>query len=496
MSNQKQVPNRTKVDIDVLIIGAGPVGLFLANECARRGLRWRIVEARPALSVHSKALAIFPRTLEIFDMAGVADPFVEAANRVTALAMMPNGKPLAQLRFRVEQSPYPYIAMVPQNVTESILAEALQRKGGRIEFETAFVSADEKDDRVEITLDHCGTREQVAAAFVVGCDGAHSTVRKSMNLAFAGEQYEMPFMLADVDIRSALPPDELQLCPSELGPLALFPIGDNRRRIVATVDQQEGTAPDLEFVRKLVAQRAPAGVQVEKLHWSSFFRIHHRQVSRLRRGRMFLAGDAAHIHSPFGGQGMNTGLQDVWNLVWKLDLHLQGRGNEMLLDSYTEERIPIIRNVLALTHMMTRVMGTTNKIVQAVRDALVPLVWRLAPFQQAFAERLSQLGTAYSGSPIIVGPGRRYFDDSLRGGNGIRSCFLLVLGDDLAPSMRESARLLCNSSGNLVELRTVSQPGISLVRPDGYIAWSGKTGKGERALDSIRSLMELQTRAA
>ncbi len=288
--------HNTGVETDVLIVGAGPVGLFLANECARRGLKWRLLEARSTQSEDSKALAIFPRTLEIFDMAGVVNPFLETANRVTSVAVATHERALAHMRFAPEDSPYPFIAMVPQDVTERLLVEQLGCKGGTVEYETSFVSAVQHDDFVTATLDQKG---------------------------------------------------------------------GTRRRVVATVEKAEGDAPPLDFVQKILGQRVPIGIEAHVLHWSSYFRIHHRHVAQLRRGRVFVAGDAAHIHSPFGGQGMNTGLHDVWNLIWKLDLFLHGRGNEQLLDSYSAERIPVIKNVIETTHFLTKAMGTPNKFAQA-----------------------------------------------------------------------------------------------------------------------------------
>ena len=275
--------SNTALDTDVLIVGAGPVGLFLANECARRGLRWRLVEARATQSEYSKALAIFPRTMEIFDMAGIAGPFLEKANRVTAVSVVTHGRTLAHMHFTPEESPYRFIAMVPQDVTERLLAEELRRKGGTIEYETTFISAVEQNGHVSVTLDRKGERINLTASFVVGCDGSHSAVRHLLNLPFEGAQYEDSFMLADIESNETLPADELQLCPSELGPVAIFPMSATRRRVVATIQKEDigEDAPSLALVRKILAERAPAGLEARALHWSSYFRIHHRQVAQL-----------------------------------------------------------------------------------------------------------------------------------------------------------------------------------------------------------------------
>ena len=485
--------SNSATETDVLIVGAGPVGLFLANECARRGLRWRLIETRSSQSQHSKALAIFPRTLEIFDMAGVVGPFLEKANRVTSVAVITHGRTLADMRFTPEETPYSFVAMVPQDVTERLLAEELQRRGGQVEYETTFVSADQQDDSVVATVDHKGQPIQIRAGFVVGCDGAHSAVRRALKLPLEGGEYEDSFMLADIETNETLPANQMQLCPSEFGPVAIFPMSATRRRVVATIEHPEGDAPSLDLVRKILVQRAPSGIEARTLHWSSYFRIHHRHAPQLRVGRIFIAGDAAHIHSPFGGQGMNTGLHDVWNLVWKLDLFLHGRGNEQLLDSYSAERIPVIKNVIETTDLLTKVMGTPNKFAQALRDTVIPMVSRLAPFQHAFVQRLSELGIAYRGSPIIEGPGKRYFDDSMCGGKGISSRFLVMIDDEKEPFVKEAAKQLRESLGGIVEVRSASNPGVTLVRPDGYIAYSAHNHDRVAALGAVRSLVERQT---
>jgi 2-polyprenyl-6-methoxyphenol hydroxylase-like FAD-dependent oxidoreductase len=491
--NSGEIMPNPAVDTDVLIVGAGPVGLFLANECARRGLSWRLVETRSAQSEHSKALAIFPRTLEIFDMAGLVAPFLENANRVTSVAVIAHGRTLARMPFAPEETPYPFVAMVPQDVTERLLAEQLGRQGGAVEYDTTFVSAVEQDDYVGVTMERKGEAIKLKASFVVGCDGAHSAVRHLLNLPFEGAAYDDSFMLADIETNDGLPADEMQLCPSEAGPVAIFPMSRTRRRIVAIVDKTEGDAPTLDLVRKVLVERAPSGIKAIAMRWSTYFRIHHRQVAQLRVGRIFIAGDAAHVHSPFGGQGMNTGLHDVWNLVWKLDLILHGHGSEELIESYSAERRPVIKQVIETTDFLTKALGTPSKLAQILRDTVIPMVSRLAPFQHAFVRRLSELGVAYAGSPIVEGAGERYFDDSLRGGGGIRSRFLLVLDDGADSSSREAAEHIAESFSDIVELRLRPRRGITLVRPDGYVAYSAHRHDGIEALTSVRSLLERQT---
>jgi 2-polyprenyl-6-methoxyphenol hydroxylase-like FAD-dependent oxidoreductase len=492
-AEQDEIMNSYATDTDVLIVGGGPVGLFLANECARRGIRWRLIEARPSQSEHSKALAIFPRTFEIFDMAGVVQPFLGAANRVTWVAVVSHTRQMARIPFTPGGTPYSFVGMVPQDVTEKLLVDELRRKGGAVEYETNFVSADQDETCVHATLERKGERVELTAKYMVGCDGAHSPVRHLLKLPFEGAQYDDLFMLADVETNEALPANELQLCPSEFGPLAIFPMSSTRRRIVATIEQPEGDAPSLDLVRRIMAQRAPARVEARSIRWSSYFRIHHRHVANLRVGRIFIAGDAAHIHSPFGGQGMNTGLQDVWNLVWKLDLAVRGRANELLLASYTAERRPVIKDLIETTHRLTQVMGTPKKFAQLMRDLILPLLTRFSAFQHAFVGRLSELGIAYGGSPIIKGDGSRYFDDSLRGGNGIASRFLLLIPESADSSTRDTFSRFCSSYNEIAEMRAAQNERITLVRPDGYVAYKALTSNASSILAEVRSVLERQT---
>ncbi|MCW3070109.1 MAG: monooxygenase FAD-binding [Solirubrobacterales bacterium] len=479
-------------DTDVLIVGAGPVGLFLANECARRALRHQIVEARSGQSAHSKALAIMPRTLEIFDMAGIAGPFADIANRVTAATVFSHHRMLARIPFAPEESPYPFVAMVPQDVTEALLVEALQRQGGHVAYDTKCVAVEQHEDRVDVTLEHAGRTSRLSAAYVVGCDGAHSTIRHLLKIPFEGVAYDASFLLADVATNDALPADEMQLCPHEDGPLAIFPLRGDRRRIVATAPSLGDEAPSLELVREIVARRGPAGFAATALHWSSAFRIHRRRAAQLQSGRVFIAGDAAHVHSPFGAQGMNTGLQDVWNLAWKLDFAVGGAAADALLATYSTERRAVIERVIGLTDVITKVMGTPSRLVQGVRDLAIPMVSRLPPFRRGFVQSLSELGIAYRGSPIVYGAGARYLEDTMRAG-GVGSHFLLCVGSDAPRPVVDDLRALADEYASVVEMRGSSEPGAVLVRPDGYAAFAARE-LSEAVPRAVRAVLDLQVR--
>lgn len=456
--------------VDVFIAGAGPVGLFLANECARHGLTYRIIEANSTQSTHSKALAIFPRTSEVFDMAGLAGPFSAAANRVTFVAFMSHQRTLGRIEFTPKDTPYGWVAMVPQDVTEKLLLEHLRAAGGDVEYDTTLIGARETGSGVEATVEHGGSQAVVEAKYLVGCDGAHSTVRRLLELPFEGGDYAEQFMLADVFTNDALPADEMQLCPSQEGPLAIFPMSSTRHRLVATVEATDGDAPSLDLVNDLLAQRAPGGLKAESLVWSAYFRIHHRCVSAMSAGRMFVAGDAAHIHSPFGGQGMNTGLQDAWNLGWKLDFAVRGNADDALLPSYTQERHPVAQGVIETTHFLTTALGARNPLAQGVRDTVIPVVTHIPQIQHAFVERLSGLGNAYKGSPIVEGAGRRHFDDSLRGGKGIGRRFILMI-PAVGTGVGTAAADLDQRFSDVLEVRPNGGGDVVLLRPDGYVAY-------------------------
>jgi 2-polyprenyl-6-methoxyphenol hydroxylase-like FAD-dependent oxidoreductase len=459
-------------NVDVLIVGAGPVGLFLANECARRGIAYRIIKDDGTQSTHSKALAIYPRTLEVFDMAGIAEPFLQAANRVTKVSVRSHERELGHVEFQPAGTPYQFIAMIPQDVTEKLLLEQLRGKGGDVEYETKFLSLSQTDSGVEAVVERAGTQTTIAAKYLAGCDGAHSAVRQALGLAFEGAEYKETYILADAITNDVLPVDEMHLCPSQLGPLAIFPMSATRRRIIAIAESAEGDAPSLELINDILTKRAPNGLRAESLVWAAYFRIHHRCVAQMGAGRAFVSGDAAHIHSPYGGQGMNTGLQDAWNLAWKLDLAVRGLATDGLLPSYTQERHPIVLGVIEITNFLTNALGPRHPVGAEVRDVAISVVTHIPKFKEVFTERMSGLGNAYKGSPIVEGGGKRYFDASLGGGKGIASRFILMV-----PSVDDATtagiRTLESQFSSVLEVRSSPDSELRLLRPDGYVAYEG-----------------------
>lgn len=342
---------------EILILGAGPVGLMLACQLQSRGVPFRLVEARISREYWVKALGVSPRTLEIFDQMGILD---EALNRglfFSAVNTLVEGA--MQARVEIDPLALPYGAMaLGQYDTETILEDELRRCGGVVEWQTRAVRIEAHQDCVEVELERPSDSEVVFCHWLVGCDGAHSLARKSAGISFDGDRFEQHFLLGDVEIGWEHPHSEvwklIQLSPEgELrNVVAVVPIPGSPRRYrlsLAVPPESQGQTEPLELLRACAAPSLPPGTPIGNLRWSSFYRISHRLASRYRQGRVLLAGDAAHLHPPIGGLGMNTGLQDAYNLGWKLAAVAQGRAPESLLDSYHEERHPVGAQVVALT---------------------------------------------------------------------------------------------------------------------------------------------------
>lgn len=330
----------------VLVVGAGPVGLTLAAELARFGVEIRIVDRSAHPSETSRALVIWSRTLELMDRMGCSPAFLSAGLHAHGASIRSGRTVLGHTRFNTIASPHNFALMLPQSDTERLLTDHLRSLGVGVERNVELTGFSQSDAQTEAHLTHVGGRaEVVATPWLVGCDGAHSSVRHGLGLAFEGAAQGDDWMLADVRIEGdgAPPPDEIGTFLHRDGPFVVFPIPGGRSRIVATlgktVEGQPRPDPLLSDVQAMADERAGGGMRVFDPVWLANFRINERKVAEYARGRVFLVGDAAHVHSPAGGQGMNTGMQDAFNLAWKLAMVIRGEAAPALLHTYTPEGV-------------------------------------------------------------------------------------------------------------------------------------------------------------
>ncbi|MFO0823801.1 MAG: FAD-dependent monooxygenase [Gemmataceae bacterium] len=406
-------------ELPVLIIGAGPTGLMLAGELTRYGVKCRLIEKRAKPQDTSRAVAIQARTLEIFSYLGILDQFYPRGTVYHGMSAYNGKSRLAHITFDELDSPYPFILGVPQCETEDILIKRLAGMGLSPEWATEMTGFTQDDAGVTVGLKKAdGTPETVRCRWVIGADGAHSPVRKGAGLTFLGETYESGFALADVRIDWALPHDEVLVFPGngEHGLTAVFPLpGENRYRLTwefeATHKIEAGAVaqhgrvtdvpePTLADAQKILDERVAFPAKAHDGVWYANFRVNSRMAAAYRNGRVFLAGDAAHIHSPAGGQGMNTGLQDAFNLAWKLAFVENGAARPAILDSYHDERHAVGIDLLKNTDRMASVAMLRHPVAIAVRNNVMRVVSGFDVFQQRMRRTISELAIGYRKSPI------------------------------------------------------------------------------------------------
>src|SRR5215210_710719 len=394
-----------------LIVGAGPTGLTLAIELARRGIPFRIIDREVEQTRTSRAIGTQARTVEVFRLMGIPETALEPTARPRALRFAERGRTLARIAFG-DGTPgaSPRLISMDESDTERVLEQRLEQLGGRVEWSTQLLSFRVDGERVTATLRGPGGESELETRFLVGADGAHSAVRHEAGIGFAGAAYPERFLLADLDLEWDLPHDEGHIWIGDNGLVAAIPLpGERRYRVIVPLPPAYAAkeyASEAEVAAEaetLLKQRT--GVTLRRIGdpaWASSFRIQRRQADRYRRGPVFLAGDAAHIHSPVGGQGMNTGIQDAFNLGWKLALAARDQAAPGLLDTYQEERHPIAQGVLRGTHLGTRLFLAQNPLMRAVREQAVPAIVSIAPIRRRILAAVSQLTIGYRGSPLSV----------------------------------------------------------------------------------------------
>jgi len=405
------------MDTEVLVVGAGPTGLVLALWLARLGIQVRIIDKTAGPGSTSRALAVQARTLEFYRQLGFADELVEAGLVFSAANLWARGRRAAHIelgRLGAGKSPFPYGLIYPQDEHERFLIERLEELDVRVERMTELIDFEEVDGRIVARLQG----STCEAACLAGCDGARSTVREKLGISFPGGTYEHLFYVADVDASGPLMDRELHVSIDESDFAAVFALKEEGRvRLIGTIrpeSEKEGEHLGWEDVSKNVLQRLR--IDVRRVNWFSTYHVHHRVAARFRQGRVFLLGDAAHIHSPVGGQGMNTGIGDAVNLAWKLAAVLRGRAPERILHSYEPERIGFARRLIGTTDRVFQFITRSGRLAAGVRVHVAPRVisalFRLSSVRRFMFRTVSQTAIEYRGSDLSEGHA-----GSIRGGD-------------------------------------------------------------------------------
>ncbi len=440
---------------DVLVVGGGPTGLMMASELLRHGVRMRCIDKLLEPQHFSKASGVWPRSVEIFDQKGIAERFIDKSIQAKKFVIYDHQKrPLLDLDVAALQTKYPFLMGIEQYTTEALLTEHLEELGGRVERGVTLQSFEEVADGMVATLSHVDGRiEHLKCRYLAGCGGAHSTIRHALGLEFSGEKYPCDYLLGHMQVEWDLPDEQLYVFFSEHGSVFAAPLPNNRWLLVGELagDQKaicHDGAPTLEELHQVFAPRIPSEIRLSNPQWTSFFAVHHRMVKQYRHGRAFLSGDAGHIHSPVGGQGMNTGMQDAHNLAWKLAYVCHGWASDALLDSYHAERHPVAEHVLGLTDRIQKSINLRGAAKMKARNLVMGAVGRLEFVRSNAVVDMSETAYTYKQGPLA---------------SECRHTSLWPSGDNQHPGMRDGC---CFRSGPKAGDRA---PEVELT--DSPVAW-------------------------
>ncbi|MER6590303.1 FAD-dependent monooxygenase [Micromonospora purpureochromogenes] len=491
------------IDVDVLVVGAGPTGLTAACEAIRHGLSVRIIDRKPYRSTFSKALVAHARTLEVFETMGVAEAIVAEGQRFAALNIHA-GRRRRAVRVDLIELPwgdtaYPFWLSIPQYATERILEAHLNKLGGAVEWEISLDELRDEGDHVQARLERAdGGEDVVRSRWVVGCDGGRSRVREQIGLHLDRADARATFILADVKTNADLTEDEGHVFLGPDGLLLIVPMPEPHRwRIIAHVPTPSPDSPitiDAAFLDALIRRRSGIEFGSHDVVWQSQFNLSHGLADHYRRGRVFLAGDAAHVHSPVGGQGLNTGVQDAHNLLWKLGVARRAgvMRTEKLLDSYEAERRPVARAMVRGTARATGALTARSGLLRALLGPIAPRIISRPAVQARLGRAVGMLEIAYPGSPLVnpavasAVAGRRMPNPELRTGgrlyqdlDPIRHTWVVrqrpgeASPDPYAPRWAGLPVVFLNGGALVDGSGTV--PPVVLVRPDRYVAGAGDT---------------------
>lgn len=519
----------------ILIVGAGPTGLSLALFLHNLGLPFRIIEKNERVNNLSKALYIQPRTMEIFEMFDMTKRFLDVGRKVQGIQFWTDGKCAAHMNYKGILTSYPYLLIVPQNAIEEILEAELKKRKVKVERGKELVSLYASAEIPTAIIQEEDEQEELHPPFIIGCDGAHSTVRHQCGFSFNGKEYPETFSLGDVHVKTPYSQDEMYIFFTKAnGPVATFPFAE-KDKIRLVVSHPAGSIKDQAFLKtgsgehqslfmqssltqetlqKYIDDRGLADIKIKNSEWLSDFHIHKRLSSKWRKGKVFIAGDAAHIHSPLGGQGLNTGIQDAWNLAWKLLFSLKHGAKDRLLDTYQKERHTIGKQVLSISNRITNLAIIQSSWLAKVRGWVLRNIISQPFITRLLARKLSQIYLNYPGSAIThkdyfqqsgSQAGLRAPDAPLEGttlfkklnthcftcliftglehnpvrihealalkqglidklGNQLIKCLIISLDGHIDPAAVKDNEGACH------KIYGIRGPHITLVRPDGYIA--------------------------
>lgn len=393
----------------VLIVGAGPSGLMMAAQLLRNGVQPVIIDSRKGPTDQSKALAVQARSLEIYRQLGIIDPILNGGKKANGVLFNEDGKRVSKLSLKNVGEPqtlFPYIMMYQQSKNERLLLDYLTQNCCPVYWDTSLISFEQKPEGFDVLLKSDEVQMYLKCDWLIGADGAHSVVRKELVIPFKGDTYQHQFYLADVTL-SDLDDDLLHLHLSKPGFAAFFPMPEpGRYRIVGSLSPELLAKQDLTIndIKPHLNNVAKARINIAETHWFTTYRLHHRMAESFRAQRAFLIGDAAHIHSPVGGQGMNTGLQDAYNLAWKLAGVINGQCLPAILDSYAAERMPVAKDLLATTDRAFTFIISDGFWNRILKKWLLPValkkLWGSEKLRAAFFKRVSQIGISYPESVI------------------------------------------------------------------------------------------------
>jgi 2-polyprenyl-6-methoxyphenol hydroxylase-like FAD-dependent oxidoreductase len=395
----------------VLIVGAGPSGLMMAAQLLRHGVTPIIIDIKQGPTNQSKALAVQARSLEIYRQMGIVDRALQGGKQADSLVLNQDGKEVASISLTdvgEQKTLFPFIHLYQQSKNERLLLDFLTQNCCPVYWDTTLTTFKQTGQQVEVQLQSGAETTTLTCEYVIGADGAHSAVRKQLNIPFAGDTYANEFFLADLELdNKELTGTQVQLYRSKGSISAFFPLPEhNSYRIIGNLPAESEGRPDLQLEEVLPHLKAVTGMDIKVVHenWFTTYKLHHRMADRFRQQRCFLVGDAAHIHSPVGGQGMNTGLQDAYNLGWKLAGVVNGLLKEPILDSYAAERMPVAKTLLNTTDRLFKMIISTNWFIVFFNKWIMPkateLVWRSEGLRAEFFKRVAQINISYRDSKI------------------------------------------------------------------------------------------------